>query len=228
MLTSSIGRWLSLFVGPAAALWTATTGPVARPASPAQAVAFGADAGPPTRPLTLWYRRPATQWVEALPIGNGRLGGMIFGDVVHERIQLNEDTLWAGGPYAPENPDALAALPLVRQLIFSGQYKEAHQLVAERMLANRRPPAHVCRDAAGRALSPRARSGRRRRPHRLHVGRRDVRARDLLEPGRAGPCRQADGEHARTHLAHGRDEDRTERHHCERGIGHARHARRER
>src|SRR5438094_588862 len=136
MLTSSIGRWLSLFVGPAAALWTATTGPVARPASPAQAVAFGADAGPPTRPLTLWYRRPATQWVEALPIGNGRLGGMIFGDVVHERIQLNEDTLWAGGPYAPENPDALAALPLVRQLIFSGQYKEAHQLVAERMLAN--------------------------------------------------------------------------------------------
>ena len=136
MLTSSIGRWLSLFVGPAAALWTATTGPAARPASPAQAVAFGADAGPPTRPLTLWYRRPATQWVEALPIGNGRLGGMIFGDVVHERIQLNEDTLWAGGPYAPENPDALAALPLVRQLIFSGQYKEAHQLVAERMLAN--------------------------------------------------------------------------------------------
>ena len=50
-----------------------------------------------TPPLTLWYRKPAQKWVEALPIGNGRLGAMVFGGVENERLQLNEDTLWSGG-----------------------------------------------------------------------------------------------------------------------------------
>ena len=59
------------------------------------AVGFSAHA---ESSLTLWYDRPAAKWVEALPIGNGRLGAMVFGDPVRERIQLNEDTLWAGGP----------------------------------------------------------------------------------------------------------------------------------
>src|SRR5690606_39446243 len=54
--------------------------------------------------LQLWYPRPATQWVEALPLGNGRLGAMVWGGGKHERIQLNEDTLYAGGPYDP-TPD---------------------------------------------------------------------------------------------------------------------------
>ncbi|MGH9159096.1 MAG: glycoside hydrolase family 95 protein, partial [Vicinamibacteraceae bacterium] len=73
--------------------------------------------------------------VEALPIGNGRLGGMVFGGIVNERIQLNEDTLWAGGPYDPANPDARAALPEVRRLIFDGRYREAQELIARRMMA---------------------------------------------------------------------------------------------
>ncbi len=90
---------------------------------------------PRDAPWTLWYRQPATQWVEALPIGNGRLAAMVFGGLATERIQLNEDTLWAGGPYDPTNPDALQALPIVRQLIFDGKYGEAHALVAEKMLA---------------------------------------------------------------------------------------------
>ena len=68
--------------------------------------------------LVLWYERPATQWVEALPIGNGRLGAMIFGGTASERLQLNEDTLYAGGPYDPNNREALAALPEARRLIF--------------------------------------------------------------------------------------------------------------
>jgi len=71
-------------------------------------------------PLSLWYRRPATNWVRALPVGNGRLGAMIFGDIAREKLQLNEDTLWAGGPYDPDNTNALAALPEVRRLIFDG------------------------------------------------------------------------------------------------------------
>src|SRR6266478_5225590 len=74
--------------------------------------------------LSLWYRQPARQWTEALPIGNGRLGAMVFGGTEHERLQLNENTLWSGGPYDPDNPDALAALPEARRLIFSGKYKE--------------------------------------------------------------------------------------------------------
>ena len=96
-------------------------------------VSSGAEA--PGGPWMLWYRAPATQWVEALPIGNGRLGAMDFGGVERDRIQLNEDTLWAGGPYDPDNPDALAALPEARRLIFEGKYIEANNLIGAKMMA---------------------------------------------------------------------------------------------
>ncbi|HEU5097730.1 MAG TPA: glycoside hydrolase family 95 protein [Roseiflexaceae bacterium] len=86
----------------------------------------------PTDDLTLWYRQPAAQWVEALPIGNGRLGAMIFGGVAGERLQLNEDTLWSGAPGDWNNPGARELLPKLRALIFAGQYAEADQL-ARRM-----------------------------------------------------------------------------------------------
>src|SRR5690606_27703417 len=73
---------------------------------------------PEKSPATLlWYERPATAWEEALPVGNGRIGAMVFGGVEEERLQLNEDTLWSGGPYDPVNPQARAALPEVRRLI---------------------------------------------------------------------------------------------------------------
>ena len=85
--------------------------------------------------LELWYRQPADAWTEALPIGNGRLGAMIFGGVARERLQLNEDTLYAGGPYDPSNPAALAALPRVRALIAAGKYREAQDLAQEQMMA---------------------------------------------------------------------------------------------
>ena len=57
--------------------------------------------------LKLWYRRPATRWVEALPLGNGRLGAMVWGGIEHERLQLNEDTLYSGGPYEADTSGAL-------------------------------------------------------------------------------------------------------------------------
>src|SRR3954467_8858458 len=75
--------------------------------------------------LKLWYRRPAAQWVEALPVGNGRLGAMVFGGVERERLQLNEDTLWSGGPRDWNNPKAPAALADVRRLIADGKFAEA-------------------------------------------------------------------------------------------------------
>ncbi len=79
--------------------------------------------------LKLWYSKPATNFNEALPIGNGRLGVMVFGDPIKEQLQLNESTLWAGGPHRNDNPAALKALPEVQKMIFEGKYKEAHNLV---------------------------------------------------------------------------------------------------
>jgi alpha-L-fucosidase 2 len=88
----------------------------------------------------LFYRQPAREWVEALPIGNGRLGGMVFGGVPAERIQLNEDTFWSGGPYDPINPEALQYLPKVRELLWEGRYKEAQDLADEKLMGR---PRHL-------------------------------------------------------------------------------------
>ncbi|HTX19992.1 MAG TPA: glycoside hydrolase family 95 protein [Bacteroidota bacterium] len=85
--------------------------------------------------LKLWYNHPARQWVEALPIGNGRLGAMVFGDPSRERIQLNEITVWAGQPNRNDNPDAREALPKVRKLIFEGKYTEAQDLVNQTFIS---------------------------------------------------------------------------------------------
>ncbi len=76
----------------------------------------------------LWYNKPASNWNEALPIGNGRLGGMIFGKVTEERIQLNEDSIWQGGPRDRYNPDSLKYLPEIRRLLFEGRPEEAAYL----------------------------------------------------------------------------------------------------
>lgn len=90
----------------------------------------------------IWYDRPADvrradehkgwhnnpEWLKALPIGNGRLGAMVFGGVAEERIQLNEKSLWSGGPDDNDNPQAKAALPEIRSLLFAGKYREATAL----------------------------------------------------------------------------------------------------
>ncbi|MDR7114687.1 glycoside hydrolase family 95 protein [Caulobacter sp. BE254] len=87
-------------------------------------------------PPRLWYRQPAREWVEALPVGSGKLGAMVFGGVAAERLQLNEDTLWAGGPYDPANPEALAALPEIRRLIDAGEYAKATQLAEAKFMGS--------------------------------------------------------------------------------------------
>lgn len=82
----------------------------------------------------LWYRQPAATWTEALPVGNGRLGAMVFGGMETERLQLNEGTLWAGGAYDPVNPQAREALPKVRDLVFAGKVAEAEALANAALL----------------------------------------------------------------------------------------------
>ncbi|MGE5613233.1 MAG: glycosyl hydrolase family 95 catalytic domain-containing protein [Bacillota bacterium] len=78
----------------------------------------------------LWYKKPASNWNEALPIGNGRLGGMVFGGTGTEHIQLNEDSIWYGEPVDRNNPDALKYLPQIRRLLSEGKIKKAEQLAA--------------------------------------------------------------------------------------------------
>lgn len=81
--------------------------------------------------LKLWYTQPAKKWVEALPLGNSRLGVMVYGNPAVDELQLNEETLWGGGPHNNNEPRAKKALSQVRQLIFDGKYAEAQKMVDE-------------------------------------------------------------------------------------------------
>ncbi|MBK0370899.1 glycoside hydrolase family 95 protein [Flavobacterium agrisoli] len=85
--------------------------------------------------LKLWYNKPAAIWNEALPLGNGRLGAMVFGDPSVERLQLNEETIWAGSPNTNAHDKSIAALPVVRKLIFEGKYKEAQDLATKDIMS---------------------------------------------------------------------------------------------
>jgi alpha-L-fucosidase 2 len=87
------------------------------------------------RKLTMWYNKPAIYWNEALPVGNGRLGAMIFGNPPSEKIQLNESTFWSGGPSRNDNPDALGALSAIREAIFSGNYSGAEAMINQNITA---------------------------------------------------------------------------------------------
>ncbi|MDO5971778.1 glycoside hydrolase N-terminal domain-containing protein [Flavivirga aquimarina] len=85
--------------------------------------------------LVLWYKQPATEWTKALPIGNGRLGAMVYGGIQMEHIQLNEETLWSGGPHSYDNPNAYQHLSEVRELLDKGEYIKAEDM-AQKMLGS--------------------------------------------------------------------------------------------
>ncbi|MEU7695086.1 glycoside hydrolase N-terminal domain-containing protein [Microbispora hainanensis] len=98
--------------------------------------------------LALWYDESAgTDWLRALPIGNGRLGAMVFGNVDTERLQLNEDTIWAGGPYDQSNTRGAGALGQIRQLVFQNQWSQAQSLIDQNMLGN--PSAQLAYQTVG-------------------------------------------------------------------------------
>lgn len=86
----------------------------------------------------LWYNQPAENWNDALPIGNGRLGGMIFGGVKQDNIQLNEDSIWYGVPKNSNNPEAQTHVEEIRNLLFAGKQQEAEQLARMTMLSQPR------------------------------------------------------------------------------------------
>jgi len=90
----------------------------------------------------LWYDHPASHWVEALPLGNGRLGAMVYGGVESDTIQLNEDTFWSGSPYNNVNPKALQALPEIRRALDAGDYQQAQYLAMHNITADRSVTGH--------------------------------------------------------------------------------------
>ncbi len=88
-----------------------------------------------TAQLELWYDEPAKKWTDALPIGNGRLGAMVFGGVERERLQFNEDTLWTGGPRSYAHQGAAEYLPKIRQLLLEGKQREAEELAMQNFMS---------------------------------------------------------------------------------------------
>jgi len=112
-------------------------------AAVATAAAFAQAAPPPPDVPKLWYRKPAKLWNEALPVGNGRLAAMVFGDPIKEHIQLNEDTVWAGEKRDRMNPAAAKSVPEIRRLLMAGKASEAQRLAERDMLGvPRRMPAY--------------------------------------------------------------------------------------
>ena len=96
--------------------------------SAAAADPAGQSTTSPQQALLLWYRQPAARWLEAMPLGNGILGAMVFGGVEHERIALNEGTFWSGRPHDYNDPEAIKYFPQIRDLVFAGKFQEAEKM----------------------------------------------------------------------------------------------------
>src|SRR5260370_15641218 len=95
----------------------------------------GAAAVAQQSPLTLWYDQPAVLWTDALPVGNGHMGAMIFGGAAHERIQLNEHTVWAGESHDYAHKGAAQSLARIRELLWAGKQKEAEDLAMREFMS---------------------------------------------------------------------------------------------
>ncbi|MBN2475259.1 MAG: glycoside hydrolase family 95 protein [Pirellulales bacterium] len=117
---------------------SAVVGPMSRCSVAAvwTVVLFVAAAVADPGPMVLWYEQPAGDWVEALPIGNGRLGAMVFGGTENERIQFNEDTLWFGEPHDYARAGAAEYLPKIRALLFEGKQREAERLAGQHFMSD--------------------------------------------------------------------------------------------
>src|SRR5688572_26139859 len=98
----------------------------------AQPSAHGENAFDPSN--TIWFSAPAAKWDEAIPVGNGRLGGMVFGGIEEERLQLNEETYWSGGPYSTVVKGGYKYLPEIQRLVFAERYLDAHNLFGRQLM----------------------------------------------------------------------------------------------
>src|ERR1035437_1836342 len=94
-----------------------------------------AAAVPQHSPLPLWYNQPAVLWTDALPVGNGHMGAMIFGGAAHERIQFNEHPVWTGEPHDYAHKGAAQSLAKIRELLWAGKQKEAEDLAMQEFMS---------------------------------------------------------------------------------------------
>ncbi len=132
-LPGTVADWF--FSGKSGVEWiSATPGRLRLRDRPDPARLAGQAPPPENARCNLWYRQPARFWAEAMPMGNGRLGAMVFGGVAEERIQLNEDTLWSGEPHDYNHPGAFSHLAEIRKLIAERKFDEARQLGDKTML----------------------------------------------------------------------------------------------
>jgi alpha-L-fucosidase 2 len=115
-------------------LWIAVLSVVLSAGEPAEKTETKAAAADDWADLKLWYKHPAAKWTEALPVGNGRLGAMVFGKTDEERIQFNEETYWSGGPYSQTIKGGYKALPEIQKLIFEGETIKAHRLFGRHLM----------------------------------------------------------------------------------------------
>lgn len=99
--------------------------------APARLCHASAESGPTNRSLLLWYRQPAQKWLEAMPIGNGYMGGMVFGGIPQERIALNESSFWSGAPHDYNDTNAINYFPKIRDLVFAGKIPEAERMTED-------------------------------------------------------------------------------------------------
>src|SRR4051812_43287476 len=90
--------------------------------------AFCGAADPVQHEMVLWYRQPATEWLQAMPIGNGMIGAMVFGGVPQERIALNESSFWSGRPHEYDDTNAFQYFPKIRDLVFADKFQEAEKM----------------------------------------------------------------------------------------------------
>ncbi|MEX0324274.1 MAG: glycoside hydrolase N-terminal domain-containing protein [Puniceicoccaceae bacterium] len=107
---------------------------------PDEELTFTSHSEGPDGKYVLWYEEPASFWTDALPLGNGRLGAMVFGGIQKEIIQLNEDTLWTGKPIKRANPEASKNLEKARQMLFDGQYEAGQKFIHEKIMGKRLEP----------------------------------------------------------------------------------------
>jgi len=93
---------------------------------------------PEIKKTPMWFAHPADRWLQALPVGNGRLGAMVFGGAARERLHLTESTLWSGAAAVRDlNPAARESIPAIRNLFFAGRYTEAEELCRKNLLAGK-------------------------------------------------------------------------------------------
>ena len=157
-------------------------------------LAAGAAAVAQPSPLTLWYAKPAVLWTDALPVGNGRMGAMIFGGAAHESIQFNESTVWTGEPHDYAHKGASQSLAKIRELLWAGKQKEAEDLAMKEFMSE---PLHqkayqsfgdLIIETPGAAksheLQALARPGHRHRHHGVHRRRHRLPPRSLRQPSR--------------------------------------------